>query len=127
MLEQVGLDGAVAGSYPDEVAGGELQRAAIARALIGGPQLLVCDEITSSLDTVVQAAIIELLVRLRVELGLAIIFVTHDLALAAAASDRTAVLADGRLVEIGPTADVFARPQRAETRDLLAPAVPARR
>jgi peptide/nickel transport system ATP-binding protein len=127
MLERVGLDGAVAGSYPDEVAGGELQRAAIARALIGGPQLLVCDEITSSLDTVVQAAIIELLVQLRVELGLAIIFVTHDLALAAATSDRTAVLADGRLVEIGPTADVFTRPRRAETRDLLAPAVPARR
>lgn len=99
-LVQVALDAGAADRYPTELSGGELQRAAIARALVGRPSLLLCDEITSSLDAVVQAAIVELLVSLRRELDLTIMFVTHDLALVAAVADRALSMADGRLVAV---------------------------
>jgi peptide/nickel transport system ATP-binding protein len=97
MLAHVALGADAGGRYPDQLSGGELQRAAIARALAARPTVLLCDEITVSLDPVVQAAIIELLDRLRRTLGLTIVFVAHDHALVAAAADRTLLLADGRL------------------------------
>ncbi|WP_051062745.1 ABC transporter ATP-binding protein [Ilumatobacter nonamiensis] len=118
-LELVSLAASVAECYPDELSGGELQRAAIARAIVAGPELLLCDEITASLDSVVRAAIVELLDRLRGVLDLTIVVVGHDLGAVQAFSDRTAVLADGNLVEIGPTAEVFARPTHEQTRALL--------
>lgn len=121
----LGID--VADRYPDELSGGELQRAAIARAIIGRPKLLLCDEITASLDSVVQAAIVELLGRLRGELDFTIVFVGHDLGLVQAFSDRTAVMAHGRLLEIGPTAEVFGAPAHAHTQALLRGAARAAR
>lgn len=117
LLGLVALDGDIAQRYPDECSGGELQRAAIARAMATDPQILLCDEITSSLDAVVRAAIVELLTRLQVERGLTIVLVTHDLALAGATSDRIAVMADGQFVEIGSARQVLDSPQHAVTKD----------
>jgi peptide/nickel transport system ATP-binding protein len=119
-LERVGLDADVAECLPGELSGGELQRASIARALVGGPRLLLGDEITSLLDSVVQATIVDLLHEIHVDLGLTMVLATHDLGLVRAVSDRTAVMSGGRVVEVGPTADVFGTPAHAVTAALLA-------
>ncbi len=103
-LDRVALHGDVADRHPHRLSGGELQRAAIARALVGEPSVLVCDEITSSLDTVVTASIVTLLAELNAELGTTILFLTHDLALVRATADRTAVMHAGRVVRVEPTA-----------------------
>lgn len=114
-LHMVALGDDVAERYPDELSGGELQRAAIARAIIRRPVLLLCDEITASLDSIVKATIIELLDRLRTELDLTIVFVAHDLRLVLSVADRVAVMSGGRIVEIGPSATVLAnRRDRSE-------------
>ncbi|HWH26909.1 MAG TPA: ABC transporter ATP-binding protein [Pseudolysinimonas sp.] len=104
---------------PNRLSGGERQRIAIARALVAEPRLLICDEVTSSLDVLIQASIIELLHRLREQDGLSLLFVTHDLALVRSFADRVLVLNQGRIVEQGPTAEVLANPRDPYTRDLL--------
>jgi len=106
-------------AYPRNLSGGECQRAALARALIVRPRLLVCDEVTSSLDISVQAAMIAQLRQLQAEHGLAMLFITHDIALAGALSDRVIVLHQGRIVESGTSRAVFDAPTHPYTRRLM--------
>jgi peptide/nickel transport system ATP-binding protein len=120
MLERVSLTAGYAARYPDQLSGGERQRVAIARALVAKPNVLVCDEVTSALDVLVQASIVELLHSLRRDLGLAMLFVTHNLPLVRSIADRIVVMADGKVVEAGPTMDVIGNPQEEYTRRLLA-------
>ena len=119
-LERVSLPAAMATAYPNELSGGERQRVAIARALACEPEVLICDEITSALDVSVQAAIIQLLEDLRSREHLAILFVTHNLALVRTIADRVMVLSQGSVVEAGVTSDVIGRPAHPYTRELIA-------
>jgi peptide/nickel transport system ATP-binding protein len=119
MLERVSLTAAYAERYPDQLSGGERQRVAIARALISEPAVLICDEVTSALDVSVQAAIVELLGELQRELGLSMVFVTHNLPLVRSIAQKVAVLADGSIVEYGETAGILANPQQEYTRHLI--------
>ncbi|MBO0845884.1 MAG: ABC transporter ATP-binding protein [Nocardioides sp.] len=119
MLEQVSLSASYARRYPDQLSGGERQRVAIARALISSPSVLICDEVTSALDVSVQAAIVELLGTLQRELGLSMVFVTHNLPLVRSIAQKVAVLADGHIVEYGETSGILARPQQEYTRHLI--------
>jgi peptide/nickel transport system ATP-binding protein len=119
-LERVALSAEAANRFPDQLSGGERQRVAIARALAAEPALLVCDEVTSALDVSVQAAIIELLGRLRNEMGLSLLFITHDLALIRTIADRVAVMTEGRIVEHGPVEQILTAPSADYTRHLLA-------
>jgi peptide/nickel transport system ATP-binding protein len=118
-LEDVRLDRSYAARYPDQLSGGERQRVAIARAVIVDPVLLICDEVLSALDVSVQATIVELLRRLRGEHGLAMLFISHDLAVVRSIADRVAVLFHGELVETGPTSEIFAPPFHPYTHSLL--------
>jgi len=120
MLERVSLTADYADRYPDQLSGGERQRVAIARALVSKPEVLVCDEVTSALDVLVQAAIVELLAELQRELGLSMLFVTHNLPLVRSIADRTAVMADGRILEVGATERVLSEPEHEYTKRLLA-------
>ena len=120
MLEQVSLSASYAHRYPDQLSGGERQRVAIARALISSPSVLICDEVTSALDVSVQAAIVELLGKLQRELGLSMLFVTHNLPLVRSIAQEVAVLSNGNIVEYGKTADVLTNPQDAYTKQLIA-------
>lgn len=106
-------------AYPHELSGGMRQRAMLAVALVTDPQVLLCDEPTTALDVTVQAQVLELLAKLRRELGLSLIFVSHDLAVVRQLCDRLAVMYTGRLVETGPTSDVLATPLHPYTRGLL--------
>ncbi len=119
LLAAVGLDAAMVERWPHQFSGGQRQRIAIARALARDPDLLVCDEAVSALDAHHRRGILELLSSLKRERGLALLFVTHDLAAAAAVAERIAVLEAGRIVEIGDTADVLGAPQHAHTQALV--------
>ena len=110
----------IARAYPHQLSGGQRQRVAIAAAIAARPRLLIADEVTSALDVVVQAAIVELLVELVRADGMTLVFVTHDLALASGIADRIAVMDAGRLVELGPAARVVSDPEAVETAVLIA-------
>jgi peptide/nickel transport system ATP-binding protein len=119
-LERVALSGSAANRYPDQLSGGERQRVAIARALAAEPAVMICDEVTSALDVSVQAAIIDLLRELRADMGLSLLFITHNLALIRTIADRVAVMTQGRIVELGPTETLLERPSAPYTQQLLA-------
>jgi oligopeptide/dipeptide ABC transporter ATP-binding protein len=118
LLERVRLPEHVMDCYPADLSGGEKQRVAIARALAAGPDLLVCDEVTSSLDVSIQAAIVSLLEELR-HSGLALLFITHNLALVSAIADRVLVLQKGRARAYGETASVISRPTDPYMKELV--------
>jgi peptide/nickel transport system ATP-binding protein len=119
-LERVSLSSEAANRFPDQLSGGERQRVAIARALAAEPSVLVCDEVTSALDVSVQAAIVDLLAQLRIQTGLSMLFITHNLALIRTIADRVIVMTEGRIVESGPVEQVFSAPSAEYTRQLLA-------
>jgi peptide/nickel transport system ATP-binding protein len=119
-LEMVSLDASLLNVYPDQLSGGERQRVAIARALVAKPSVLICDEVTSSLDVSVQASIVELLVQLIRETGVAMLFVTHHLPLVRSLAHEVVVMNEGILVEEGSVDAVLADPQAEYTRNLLA-------
>jgi peptide/nickel transport system ATP-binding protein len=119
LLELVQLDGAVAGSLPARLSGGQRQRVAIARALAVHPEVLIADEITSSLDVSVQSAVLNLMRDLRARLGISIVFVSHNLATVRYVSDVLALMYLGRVVEVGSTEAVVEVPQHPYTRSLL--------
>jgi peptide/nickel transport system ATP-binding protein len=123
LLTRVGLATTEYDRYPHQLSGGMRQRIGIARALAPSPRLIVCDEPVSSLDVTTQAQVLALLEDLRAELGLTMVFVSHDLAVLRQIADRVAVLYEGRVVEIGDTATVYEQPRHAYTKELLA-AVP---
>ena len=106
-------------AYPHQMSGGQRQRVAIAAAIAARPKMLIADEITSALDMVVQAEIVSLLQELVTDEGMTLLFITHDIALAAQLADRIVVLKDGRLVEAGPTGPLLAHPASAYTQMLI--------
>ncbi|TPN79472.1 ABC transporter ATP-binding protein [Mesorhizobium sp. CU2] len=121
LLERVRLPNpdATVRAYPHRLSGGQKQRVAIAAAIAAGPKLLIADEATSALDTIVQAEIVALIRRLVAEDGMTLLFISHDIALAATLADRIAVLRRGELVELGETRQIIDAPGHAYTRALL--------
>ena len=120
LLDLVGLPTAFVDRYPHELSGGQRQRAGIARALALQPDFIVADEIVSGLDVSTQAHILLLLKDLRKRLGLTVVFISHDLSVIRVLCDDVAILRQGEVVETGPVAQIFDRPQHPYTRDLLA-------
>jgi oligopeptide/dipeptide ABC transporter ATP-binding protein len=118
-LKAVGLPEEAAERFPHQFSGGQRQRVAIARALAMKPDVLVCDEPVASLDVSIQAQIINLFLKLRRELGLTMLFISHDLGIIRHVSDRIAIMYLGRIVELGPTEAVYAAPKHPYTRALL--------
>lgn len=119
ILERCGLDARFADRYPHQLSGGQRQRVAIARAVALGPSLVICDEPTSALDLSIQAQILNLLKELQVTTRCAYLYISHDLATVLHMSDQIAVMYLGRIVEIGPTAEIFKNPQHPYTKLLL--------
>ena len=118
LLDLVGLTDK-ADRYPSQLSGGQQQRVAIARALANSPRIMLCDEATSALDTRTTTSILKLLQGINRELGVTMVMITHSLAVAHRACNRIAVIDEGRIVEEGPTAEVFGNPQSPVTRELL--------
>ncbi|TWD84672.1 peptide/nickel transport system ATP-binding protein [Kribbella amoyensis] len=127
LLELVGINPRHAELYPRQFSGGQQQRIAIARALALEPELLVCDEPTSSLDVSIQAQILELFLDLRAKLGLTCLFISHNLAVVERLADRVVVMNKGRVVEEGATEQLFTRPEQDYTKQLLGAVLPVRR
>src|SRR5262249_10162415 len=125
LLRLVGLDPKAAGRYPHEFSGGQRQRICIARALAVKPKLIIADEPVSALDVSVQKQILDLLDELRTTFDLSMLFITHDLRVAAHVCEEIAVMRDGLIVERGATTAIFTAPRHDYTRALLA-AVPGR-
>jgi peptide/nickel transport system ATP-binding protein len=119
VLDDVCLSPDFMARYPDQLSGGERQRVALARALVVEPELLVCDEVTSALDVSVQAIIVELLRRLQRERNLAMLFITHNLALVRSIAQTVVVLSAGKVVEQGPVEEILERPRESYTIRLL--------
>ena len=119
LLEQVGLSPDYAQRFPHAFSGGQRQRIAIARAMSVRPKMIVCDEVVSALDVSVQAQIISLLMDLKKKMGLSLLFITHDLSLVKAISDRIYVMYLGKILESEPTPDLFKNPQHPYTEALL--------
>lgn len=126
LLGLVGLNARYASAYPRQLSGGQQQRVGIARALALEPELLICDEPTSALDVSIQAQILTLFADLQTMLGFSMIFITHNLAVAQRLTDQIMVMRDGRVVEAGDTASIFADAQHPYTRELLDSVLPVR-
>ncbi|MDR7034374.1 ABC transporter ATP-binding protein [Mesorhizobium sp. BE184] len=120
LLARVKLPERTFDAYPHQLSGGQKQRVAIAAAIAGRPRLLIADEATSALDTITQAEIVALIARLVAEDAMTLLFISHDIALAAEIADRMAVFRDGQLLELGRTGDVIDNPRHDYTRMLLA-------
>jgi oligopeptide/dipeptide ABC transporter ATP-binding protein len=119
IMQRVGLDPAWINRYPHELSGGQNQRVGLARAMIVGPKMLVCDEAVSALDVSIQAQIVELIRDLQAETGLALIFISHDLSVVRRLSHRVMVLYLGRVVELASSAALYTDPRHPYTRALL--------
>lgn len=119
LFAKVGLNNELIDRYPHQVSGGQCQRVAIARAISINPQILICDEITSSLDVTIQKQIIDLLQSLQTEFNLSIILITHDLALVQKLCNRILVIYQGKIIEQGLTSKILQNPQTEYVRDLI--------
>jgi len=119
VLDQVGLSKSAVERFPHEFSGGQLQRIAIARALMPGPQVLIADEPVSALDVSIQAQVLNLLKDLVRDLGLALVFIAHDLSVVAYTTSRVYVMSSGKVVEHGKPLDLFTRPEHEATRNLV--------
>jgi ABC-type microcin C transport system duplicated ATPase subunit YejF len=124
LLQQVGLDPGMSGRYPHEFSGGQRQRLAIARAIATKPKLIIADEPVSALDLELQVQILDLLRRLKAQMNLSLVFITHDLKLLRGFCDRVMVMQKAKVVESGPVEQVFKDPQHPYTRELLAAILP---
>ena len=126
VMEEVELEAAILDKRPGQCSGGQLQRATIARALLLGPQVLICDEATSALDALTQRTILNLLLRLQRERNLSLIVVSHDMDVVRYMCDRVAVLLEGRVIEVAETKDFFAAPRHEHSRALVEASIPCR-
>lgn len=119
LLARVGLGEDAVNRYPFEFSGGQRQRIGIARAIALKPRLIICDEPVSALDVSIQGQVLNLMMELQQDMGLAYIFIAHDLAVVKHVSDRTAIMYLGKIVELGPTSEVYRNPRHAYTRALI--------